>query len=233
MFDDVAVSNLGSSVWSDRRNGTDTLAVPVGSVEQHGPHLPLDTDTTIAVAVAAQLTGTVLAPAIAYGASGEHEDFPGTVSIGAAALESVLIEYGRSSCRWAARVLFVNGHGGNAQSIANAVRQLRFEARDVVWLPCAVPGGDAHAGRTETSLLLHIAPDRVRLHRAEPGNTDPMAQLLPTLRAEGVRACSPNGVLGDPTGANAHEGEQLLAAMVVRSNSAVARWKPDSNGMLT
>ena len=74
-----------------------------------------------------------------------------------------------------------------------------------MWSPRS-PGGDAHAGRTETSLMLAIAPDAVRLELAEPGCTEPLESLLPRLRAEGVRPVSANGVLGDPTGASADEG---------------------------
>jgi len=85
----------------------ETVALlPVAAVEQHGPHLPLDTDTRIAVAVAQRVgadLGHLTAPAIAYGASGEHQGFPGTVSIGTAALTAVLVEYGRSACDWASR----------------------------------------------------------------------------------------------------------------------------------
>ena len=87
------------------------------------PHLPLDTDTRIATAVASavaeRLTGDwLLAPAIGYGASGEHEGFPGTVSIGTAALQLLLVEFGRSACNWASRLVFVNGHGGNVDAVA-------------------------------------------------------------------------------------------------------------------
>ncbi|MFD1236867.1 mycofactocin biosynthesis peptidyl-dipeptidase MftE, partial [Pseudonocardia benzenivorans] len=148
---------LRELTWPDLRDARPTLVVPVGSVEQHGPHLPLDTDVRIADAVAAGLLAAepalVVAPAVAYGAAGEHEGFPGTVSIGHEALRSLLVEYGRSACRWAARLLFVNGHGGNVATLVEAVDLLRYEGRDVGWIPCAAPGADAHAGRTETSLL--------------------------------------------------------------------------------
>ena len=68
-------------------------------------------------------------------------------------------------------------------------------------------GGDAHAGRTETSLMLALAPSEVLLDRAAAGDTRPIAELLPELRAHGVREVSPNGVLGDPAGASAEEGD--------------------------
>src|SRR5512144_965995 len=106
---------LGDAPWPDVRDAV--LLVPLGSLEQHGPHLPLDTDTRIAVAVARdaaiRLPGTVVAPALVYGASGEHEAFPGTVSVGTAALAHGLVELARSATRAFARGVVVNGHGGN------------------------------------------------------------------------------------------------------------------------
>ncbi|MFC4604991.1 mycofactocin biosynthesis peptidyl-dipeptidase MftE [Rhodococcus kronopolitis] len=224
--------HLADATWPEVGERRPALAVPVGALEQHGPHLPLDTDTRIASAVAAALPGFALAPAIAYGASGEHEAFAGTVSLGAEALRAVVTEYGRSACRWAPRVLLVNGHGGNAPALAEAVALLRYEGRDVAWVPCAVPGADAHAGRTETSLLLHLSPSEVRLDRAEPGDLRPIAEILPALRAGGVAAVSPNGVLGDPTASSAAEGERLFDELVGRCRAAVARWEPDAKGML-
>ncbi|WP_405651184.1 creatininase family protein [Streptomyces sp. NBC_00019] len=106
---------LGDSVWPAVPTGALVL-VPVGSTEQHGPHLPFDTDTTVAHAVARRtadlLPGPPLvAPPLAYGASGEHADFPGTVSMGHEALRAVLVELTRSLSLWAGRVLFANGHG--------------------------------------------------------------------------------------------------------------------------
>ena len=222
---------LGERVWPEI-DGRPTLLVPVGSVEQHGPHLPLDTDTRIAAAVAARAaTGALLvAPPVAYGASGEHEGFAGTVSIGHEALRLLLVELGRSAARWAGRLVFVNGHGGNVSSLVEAVRLLRYEGRDAAWFACAA-GGDAHAGRTETSLMLALDPALVRPERTA-GNTAPLADLLPAMRAGGVAAVSPNGVLGDPAGASADEGERLLAAMSDALGAAITRWTPDPAGRL-
>lgn len=200
-----------------------TVVVPVGAVEQHGAHLPLDTDTAIAEAVAhgvaERLPGDAfLAPAIAFGASGEHQDFPGTGSIGTAALRLVLVELVRSLRTWAGRVVLVNGHGGNVPALRSAVGRLVEEGHAVTWVPCDPgPGADAHAGRTETSLMLHLRPASVRLDRAVAGTTTPLEELMPAMLAGGVAAVSPCGVLGDPAGANAEEGRLLLTAMVDRA----------------
>lgn len=197
--------------------------VPVGSTEQHGPHLPFDTDTLIAQAVARGVMGrmlpgsAVLAPPVPYGASGEHQDFPGTVSIGTDVLTAVLVELGRSIATWARRIVFVNGHGGNVDALNAAVDRLRFEARDALWVPCMPPGGDAHAGRSETSVLLYLHPARVVADRAAAGRVERLDILLPELREKGVRAVSPNGVLGDPRGASAAEGKTLLEQMIAEA----------------
>jgi mycofactocin system creatininase family protein len=197
----------------------------------------LDTDTRIATAVAGMVAGRLggewmLAPALAYGASGEHEGFPGTVSIGTPALRLLLIEYGRSACRWASRVVFVNGHGGNLQAVAEATALLREEGRDAAWCPCAVAGGDAHAGHTETSVLLHISPEDVWTDELAPGNGAPLAELIAPMRRDGVAAVSPVGVLGDPTTASADGGARIFAEMVDSCLRRIETWSPDGRGML-
>ncbi|WP_244217109.1 mycofactocin biosynthesis peptidyl-dipeptidase MftE [Streptomyces carpinensis] len=218
------------------------VLVPVGSTEQHGPHLPLDTDSvvahSVAQAAAERLTGgrdrpVLSAPTIAYGASGEHADFPGTVSIGHDALRIVLVETVRSLSLWAGRIVFVNGHGGNVPTLDAAVGQLRDEGHDVAWLGCETPGSDAHAGRTETSVMLHLAPGDVRLPEAVVGDTRPLAVLMPELMTRGVRAVSPSGVLGDPTGATAMEGRALFESMVSTAVRRIAVGRLDTRGRLT
>ncbi|WP_326818596.1 mycofactocin biosynthesis peptidyl-dipeptidase MftE [Streptomyces sp. NBC_01762] len=200
------------------------VLVPVGSFEQHGPHLPLDTDTRIADAVAHGAArrlkalrpedSVLVTPPLTFTASGEHQGFPGTISIGHEALRFMLVELVRSLSLWSGRVVFVNGHGGNVGCLRGVVAEMTEEGRDIVWVPCEPPGGDAHAGRTETSLLLHLAPDHVDMAAAVRGNTTPIRELMPALRANGVRGVSPTGVLGDPTGATAQAGAQLLDALV-------------------
>lgn len=208
-----------------------TVLVPVGSTEQHGPHLPLDTDTVIAVGVATGAAGAlgergrdvVVAPAIAYGSSGEHQDFAGTSSIGTGVLHDVVVELTRSMSTWAARIVFVNAHGGNLTALRGAVAQLVQEGHEVAWVPCATEEVDLHAGRTETSLMLRVAPEKVRLDRAEAGNTGTLEELLPLMMAGGVKAVSANGVLGDPAGASAEEGATVLSSMVDDVVAFVAR----------
>lgn len=234
-------THLAGRVWTDLSAADWTVLVPLGSLEQHGPHLPLDTDVRIATAVAdaavsaigapSGTAGTFVAPAISYGASGEHEGFPGTISIGSAALESLLLEYGRSACRWAQRLVFVNGHGGNATALRDAAARLRYEGRDVAWFPCAF-GGDAHAGRTETSLMLAMAPEAVREAQAAAGAREPIGALLGRLREGGVAAVSPNGVLGDPAGATAADGAAMVEALAAQLVAALTGWQVDDDARL-
>jgi mycofactocin precursor peptide peptidase len=204
------------------------LAIPLGATEQHGPHLPIGTDTAVAEALADRLAaarrGMLVAPALAYGSSGEHAGFAGTLSIGQAGLELVVTELVRSADAFAGAVL-VCAHGGNAAPLARAVATLTGEGRRVLaWSPAALPGGDAHAGRTETSLMLALAESDVLVDAAERGEVRPLAELATSLRSGGVRSISSNGVLGDPEGASAAEGRRLLDALAADLVACVAAW---------
>lgn len=223
------MTRLGSAVSAELAGTDRLLVVPLGATEQHGPHLPLDTDTRIAVALAdrlaGRLDGIIVAPAIPYGSSGEHQGFPGTLSVGQGATELLILELVRSATATFGRVLLLNAHGGNAVPLSRASRRLRAEGRDVrAWNPAAAWSGDAHAGHTETSVMLALAPESVDMTAAEAGATRPLAELLPVVARDGVAAVSPNGVLGDPTGATAAVGEQLLSEAVTELARFIAQW---------
>jgi len=227
----MVAMHLGRATWPEiaaTQSGC-LLAVPVGSLEQHGPHLPLDTDTRIAVELAERLSrirpDVVVAPAVAYGASGEHAAFPGTLLINHTVLAELLIELVRSARSAFGGVVLVSTHGGNHEGLSLVGEQCRADGDQVLIWTASPPQSDAHAGRTETSLMLAIDPSVVRMDLAEAGSTEPLEVILPRLRAEGVRPISSNGVLGDPQGASADEGERLLAAMTGElADSIATRW---------
>ena len=232
---------LGDLTWPEAERlaaAGAMLAVPVGSTEQHGPHLPLSTDTDVAVALASRLAArrgdVVVAPPVGYGSSGEHARFAGTISIGQEAVELMLVELGRSAAQTFRHILFISAHGGNSKPARRAVTRLRGESRDVLlWIPGRTAGtrpGDAHAGRTETAIQLALDPRRVRAGLAEPGNPTPIAELMAVLVTAGVRAVSRNGVLGDPAGASAVEGDALLEALTADLLAAVADWRRETPG---
>jgi len=207
------VTNLAELSAADVATSRPIVAVPLGSCEQHGVHLPLGTDTFVATVLAARLADrcpdVVVAPPVGVSASGEHAGFPGTLSIGTEATAAVLLELARSA-DWAAGIVIVNGHGGNADALEAATATIRAEGRNVLaWSP-HVPDGDAHAGHTETSLMLAIDARLVAMHLARPGVTRPLEDIAGALRRHGVGAVSPTGVLGDPTDATLEGGRNLL-----------------------
>lgn len=213
---------------------TRIVVVPLGAWEQHGPHLPPDTDTLIISAVAGAACGTsagvVLAPALPITASDEHRGFDTTLSIGTEAFAASVVAIARSAA-WADGVLFVNGHGGNADGLSVAREAMDHEGlRHDVWSLPAYEGADVHAGRTETSVMLHLHPNLVDMSRATAGNPAPLGEIIGTMRTEGVRAVSPTGVLGDATRATAAHGRAVFAMWVSslsqRLQGLATEWAP-------
>lgn len=194
--------------------GTPVVVVALGSWEQHGPHLPLDTDTRIADELVARVLrrvpNTVPGPTIGLSSSGEHAGFTGTLSIGRTVLTDTIVELVRSA-DWAHGIVVVNGHGGNLDALAVARSRLESEGRRIlVWSPPLVDPCDTHAGYVETSLMLAIDPEAVRIEEIRPGPTPLLAHVLQDLRERGVIAVSPTGVLGDPVNSDVELGRRLL-----------------------
>jgi mycofactocin system creatininase family protein len=215
----------------------ETVLLPLGATEQHGPHLPLATDTLIAGAVAeraARLLGrTAVALPIPVGASSEHRDFPGTISLPHEVLAALVAQLCHDLRRRGFRRIAVfSAHGGNGRALALAAGRL---GDDVVILPdfqlapvlagLGIDGSRAgvHAGLAETSAVLAIDARLVRMDQAEPGYVGALEDIWGVLTTAGLRPVTANGVLGDPRGASRALGELCLDAWAAAIVEAVAR----------
>lgn len=224
----MATPDPASTTPAVPRSISDLVVIPLGSWEQHGPHLPFDTDTRIAQELVSRLEHSlpelVRGPTLTVSASGEHAGFRGTLSIGGEVVTKTVIELVRSA-DWSSGVVFVNGHGGNSEYLARAVDVLAREGRSIlVWSPPLVDDTDSHAGLIETSLMLAIDPASVRIDEIREGVTEPLGTLMADLRLGGVISVSPSGVLGDPRGANPDLGRALLDDWAQRLLTAVSAW---------
>ena len=217
--------------------GQRTAILPLGSIEQHGPHLPFATDAWIASELARRLTSrlpeAIELPVVSFGCASEHMAFPGTLSLGDETLAAVLCDVARSVARHGFSRLFVfSAHGGNRDALARALPKMREAAGNLEIL--AAPGLGAtmqqlhdasarhdvapdasghHAGEFETSILLRLAPRSVRSERIAPGFIAG-ARDLDGLFYPDLRTSAPTGTVGDPTGAAASRAEAYLEAWV-------------------
>jgi creatinine amidohydrolase len=208
------------------------LVVPVGTTEQHGPHLVTGTDARIAAAIAERAAAAatrpdtiLLAPTLAYGASDHHLPFGGTLSLGVATfalvLRDLLASAASAGCR---RVFVLNAHGGNSAACATAVDEAAREhglvaatalASDLVD-PAEIEGPRrGHAGSFETSLMLALDPTAVRMELTAPSPGGPARQRRPGLVvAEPGRWLELDGFTDRPDQATVERGERALAACV-------------------
>ena len=232
--------------------GVTTVILPLGATEQHGSHLPLGTDNCRAAALAERLAErlpALAAPVIPIGCSDEHGGFAGLLSLEAETLAAVIVDCARRMVAWGVqRLVVLSAHGGNGRALALAETRLRQELPMLaVWIPDAMTVCGAavltiaieaglpfnavglHAGEWETSELLRLSPEQVRMDRAAPGHTGDMDEALATLVANGTRALTATGVVGDPRSANAERGERYLAAQTVCYEAAWRQWLIRSN----
>jgi creatinine amidohydrolase len=216
--------------------GWDRAIVPVGATEQHGPHMGLRIDSlhTAAVAeeVARRLGRTLVAPLLSVGCSEHHMAFPGTLTVSTATLRALLLDVcGSLAHHGFGHVLVVSGHGGNHAPLAEIEPDLveavpgaivyadgpgfmsgLTEIAAGLGVPAAVAGW--HAGELETSLALALDPGLVDTGRLEPGHLTNDPGVLAAIGAHGIQAVARNGVLGDPTAADAARGAHYLEGYV-------------------
>lgn len=193
-------------------SGERVLLLPLGALEQHGPHLPLGLDTMIATAVctrAAAERSVDVAPALPFGASDEHHGFAGGLSLGTTGTALALAALVRSALATWCGVVIVSAHGGNVDAVAEGLESVAVHRDRVRAWFARDPTGDPHAGATETSVALALTPSPVRLDRVPEGESPP-AGWWEVARRQGVAAISPSGVLGRPRAATLSDGRALL-----------------------
>ncbi len=255
MADAAALQAWPSRRWADvsardfalaQRSGlaAQTVAIlPVGAVEQHGPHLPLKVDTALVEGVvdaalplmAADVPVLVL-PTQAIGLSLEHQDYAGTLSLSPATLLAVWTELGVCVARAGVKKLLIfNAHGGNVSSMDIVARQLRMQCGLLVyhssWFNLPQPAGvneafsahehrfGVHGGETETSMMLHLAPELVRMEHARhfASSSEVRARQFPILGngksaklGWAMQDYNPQGAAGNAASADAQRGQALV-----------------------
>ncbi|GAA3170632.1 MULTISPECIES: creatininase family protein [Streptomyces] len=228
--------------WADRPGQVALL--PVGSFEQHGPHLPLTTDTVIASAVAGEIAAAHpvrLLPPLTFSCSQEHAAWPGTVSLSAPTLHAVVADIARSLAAAGTRgLVLVNGHGGN-YVLRNAVQESAGCGLPMALFPGSADWGaasehagvetsahsDMHAGELETSILLHTHPELVR-----PGyaSADHLADDRRHLLTLGMAPYTASGVIGRPSLGTAAKGARVLDSLVTSFADCLAVVEAQSAG---
>jgi creatinine amidohydrolase/Fe(II)-dependent formamide hydrolase-like protein len=237
----VDTIHLGELTWPEAKErflSVDVALLPVGAVEQHGPHLPLDTDAFDAaylareVATACSKPRPVVLPLIPYGVSYHHADFKGTFDVSPESLAKLVHDIGLSAARnGVKKLIIVNGHGGNVPALNFAAQLIN---RDTHIFTCVDSGetsdpdiygmaetpNDVHAGEIETSTSLALRPELVRMDKARKFVPKFSSRYLDFTSKRSVTwyartaRISASGVLGDPTKASREKGERMWSVMI-------------------
>lgn len=233
------------------------VVFPTGSFEQHGPHLPFTTDTDIVTAIAQRIEQTMpnrvlLLPTLWPGLSTHHMHFPGTMDVPQMVYIQLITELGKSMASMGAkRVFILNGHGGNDTPLRAALRELKtampttrfvfasywtLAAKTLREVRESEMGGMGHACEMETSVMLHLNPDRVKLDRAVrdgPPHTDAyrkadMQHARPVFFVNEFHEVTQSGVMGHPDRASSEKGKRFLDGIVTEVSAFVeeySRWE--------
>lgn len=232
---------LAELTWPEaleRFQEVDLALLPVGAIEQHGRHLPLDTDAydadCLCRAVAARCSDPrpLVLPLIPYGVSYHHDDFAGTISVGPETLSKLVYDVGMAVARHGiTKLVIVNGHGGNVPTLQFAAQLINRDAHiftcvdsgetsDMDVEALAETPGDVHAGEIETSTSLANRPELVQMDKAEKFVPRFSSHYLDFSSNRSVdwyartEKISPTGVMGDATRASREKGEQMWQLMI-------------------
>jgi creatinine amidohydrolase/Fe(II)-dependent formamide hydrolase-like protein len=221
-----------------RLKEVDIALLPVGAIEQHGPHLPLDSDAFDAdylaqkVAEACSEPKPLVLPVIPYGVSYHHDEFKGTISISNETLSHLVYEIGMNVARnGIKKLVIINGHGGNSPALNFAAQRINEDAHifvcvdtgetsDVDIYEITETPNDVHAGEIETSTTLAVRPHLVKMERASKLIPQFSSRYLNFTSKRGVswyaytKKISQNGVMGDPTKASAEKGRKIWKIMI-------------------
>jgi len=235
-YEDLTGPEIGREI-----SATSILLLPIGAIEQHGPHLPLSVDAVIAHETATAVVGECgedldvwQLPTMSISKSNEHAWSAGTLWLSPDTMMSVLRDIARSiAATGAERLVLLNGHGGNTTHLGTALRELRLEfgLKTFLMHPSLPPayggvsteeelGMGIHGGRNETSVFMHLRPDLVKLHLAERRVPEAIANNKHVKFGGSVsfgwlsNDFHPDGYIGDPTGANPELGKRLFEGAV-------------------
>ena len=216
----------------------DTVLLPCGAIEQHGPHLPVDVDFFDArymahgVAEACAEPRPLVLPTIPYGVSYHHDDFKGTLSVTNDALSKFIYDIGMSLAKNGVRkIIILNGHGDNAPTLSYAAQMINRDAKifvcvdtgetsDVDLFKLIDTPNDIHAGEIETSTTLALRPDLVQMDKAVNETMKFGSKFLDYDNERSVswyvhtHKISESGVMGDATKATAEKGKKMWDLMI-------------------